>query len=346
MTYTIDTAYFRDCLKTLLDTPSPLGYYALGNPLLERYARELGCAFSTDRRGAAYFTLEGQDNSRTVQIAAHMDTLGFVVRAIDANGYIRVRNMGGINYHSAEGETVTVHTRDGRRYTGLLACQSHSVHVFPDAKTMERDENTMVVLLDEPVTSKADVNALGIRHGDVISIEPRCEFTANGYIKSRFLDDKAGVAVCLSAIKYLRDNGLKPRYRTVFSFPYYEENGLGGNYVPEGVEEFLALDIGLVGPELDGSEYGVSICPRDGVSSYDYDLTTRLIRLAEGSGCRYAVDVFFRYSTDAMKALQAGHNIKAGVYGMAVICSHGRERTHITAIENTANLTLAYLLEG
>jgi radical SAM-linked protein len=50
--------------------------------------------------------------------------------------------------------------------------------------------------------------------------------------------------------------------------------------------------------------------------------------------------------TDAMKALQAGHNIKAGVYGMAVICSHGRERTHITAIENTANLTLAYLLEG
>lgn len=345
MKYTIDTAYFRDCLKTLLDTPSPLGYYALGNPLLEQYARELGCSFSTDQRGAAYFTMDGQDNSRTVLLTAHMDTLGMVVRTIDGDGAIRVRNMGGLNFQSAEGETVTVHTRDGRRYTGLLACQAHSVHVFPDAKTMARDEDTMIVLLDAPIKCKADVNALGIRHGDVISIEPRCEFTENGYIKSRFLDDKAGVAVLLSAIKYLRDNGLKPKYRTVFAFPYFEENGLGGTYVPEGVSEYLALDIGLVGPGLDGSEYAVSICPRDGVSSYDYDLTTRLIHLAEGAGCDYAVDVFYRYSTDAMKAVQAGHNVKAGVFGMAVVCSHGRERTHITAIEHTANLTLAYLLD-
>ena len=346
MKFQVDSAYLLDCFRRLVNTPSPVGYYPLLNPVLEAEAAALDHSITYDNRGTPYILLEGLDNSKTVMIGAHVDTIGLVVRRVDANGMLRVRNLGGVNFPSMEGETVTVHTRDGRHYTGLLACQSHSVHVFTDAKTMERDENTMVVLLDEPVTSKADVNALGIRHGDVISIEPRCEFTANGYIKSRFLDDKAGVAVCLSAIKYLRDNGLKPRYRTVFSFPYYEENGLGGNYVPEGVEEFLALDIGLVGPELDGSEYGVSICPRDGVSSYDYDLTTRLIDLAEGSGCRYAVDVFFRYSTDAMKALQAGHNIKAGVYGMAVICSHGRERTHITAIENTANLTLAYLLEG
>ena len=52
-----------------------------------------------------------------------------------------------INYGSLEGETVTVHTRSGKTYTGLFACQSHSVHVFDNARTLERNENTMNLLL-------------------------------------------------------------------------------------------------------------------------------------------------------------------------------------------------------
>ena len=344
MNYAADMRYFLDCFGTLVNTPSPVGYYTKLNPVLERLARELDCEITYDRRGTPYMVLEGMDNSKTIMIGAHSDTVGMVIRRIDPNGMIRVRTLGGINLSSLEGETVTVHTRDGRDYTGLFACQSHSVHVFDDAKTLERNENTVMVILDQRISSKAEVNALGIRNGDFISVDPRCQVTPNGYLKSRFIDDKAAMAACFTMVKYLREQNLKPAFRTLLAFPYTEEIGFGGTYVPEEVSEYVAVDIGLIGPDYDGDEYKVSICAKDAAAPYDYDLTNRLIAQAEKAGCDYAVDVFYRYGTDGNAAVRAGNNLRAAAFGMAVYCSHGMERTHITGLENTVNLLLAYVL--
>lgn len=345
MKYTYEPQDILRYFETLVNVPSPVGYYVRMNPVLSRLAEELGLSVRRDHKNTNYITLDGEDNSRTVLVGAHLDTLGLVVRSIDADGMIRVRQLGGVNFNSLEGETVTVHTRDGRAYTGLMSCQSHSVHVFDDARTAERNENTMMVILDEPVRSKAEVTALGIRHGDVISVEPRCQITPNGYLKSRFIDDKAAVACCFTALKYLKEQGLKPRYRTLFAFPYAEEIGLGGTYVPAEVSEFVAVDIGLIGPELDGTEHKVTICAKDASTPYDYELTGRLITLAERNGIDHAVDIFYRYGTDANAALKAGNDLRAAAFGMAVYCSHGMERTHLDGLRATCDLLLSYLLE-
>ena len=345
MKYQIDMDYLLDTFRELVDTPSPVGYYPLLNPVLEKLAASFGRKLTFDRRGTPYIELEGQDNSKTVMVGAHADTIGLVVRKVDADGMIRVRQLGGINYGSLEGETVTVHTRDGRSYTGLFACQSHSVHVFDDARTLERNENTMMVILDEKISSKADVYALGIRNGDFVSIDPRCQVTPNGYLKSRFIDDKAAMACAFAMLKYLTEQGLKPKYRTLLAFPYTEEIGFGGTYVPAEVSEYVAIDIGLIGPDYEGNEYKVSICAKDKSAPYDYDLTTRLINQAEKAGCDYAVDIFYRYGTDGNAAVRAGNDLRAAAFGMAVYCSHGMERTHITGLENTTNLMLAYVLD-
>ncbi len=345
MKFQIDTEYLLSCFRQLVDTPSPVGCYTFLNPVLEKIAGSFGYELTYDRRGTPYITLEGRDNSKTVMIGAHSDTIGLMVRRIDADGMIRVRQLGGINYNSLEGETVTIHTRDGRSYTGLMACQSHSVHVFDDARTLERNENTMIVILDEKVASKMDVNALGIRNGDFVSVDPRCQITPNGYLKSRFIDNKGAMACCFAMLKYLAETGEKPRYRTMLAFPYTEEIGFGGTYVPEEVWEYVAMDIGLIGPDYDGDEYKVSICAKDNAAPYDHDLTTRLINYAEKAGCDYAVDIFYRYGTDGNAAVRAGNNLRAAAFGMAVYCSHGMERTHIVGLENTTNLLLAYVLD-
>ncbi len=345
MKFKTDNEFFCNCFKEIISVPSPTGYYVKMNPVLERYAEMLGEKVTYDNKSTAYITIDGEDNSKTVLIGAHADTVGMVVRTIDANGFLRVRQLGGVNYANLEGETVTVHTRDGREYTGLFACQSHSVHVFDDARTLERNENTMIVLLDEDVKSKDDVRALGIRNGDFISVDPRCFITENGYIKSRFIDDKAAIACCFTALKYLKENNIKPKYKTIFAFPYGEEIGFGGTYVPDEVSEYVAIDIGLIGPGYDGDEKSVSICAKDNAAPYDYMLTSRLIELAEKTECDYNVDIFYRYGTDANAAVRAGNNLRAAAFGMAVYCSHGMERTHIKGIENTINLLLAYLLD-
>lgn len=346
MNYTVDRKYLVDCFEKIINVPSPVGYYAKLNPVLREMASELGFEVTFDNKSTAYITLEGEDSSKTVLIGAHADTLGFVVRCVESNGMLMVRKLGGINFSSVEGETVTVHTRDGREYTGLVICKSHSTHAFNDATTLERNEDTVRILLDENVRSREDVKALGIRNGDIISIAPRFQYTEGGYIKSRFIDDKGGVACLFAALKYLKENGLKPKYRTVLAVPYYEEIGFGGSFVPENVSEYIAVDIGLIGPELDGDERKVSICAKDVVSVYDYDLTSRLVEKAEGAGCGYAVDVFMRYSTDAMAALRAGHDLSVGAFGMAVYCSHGMERTHVEGLEATCALLIAYMLDA
>lgn len=345
MKYNYDPKDILNYFEKIVSVPSPVSYYVQMNPVMEQLAAELGCTVTYDHKKTAYITLDGQDNSRTVLVGAHLDTLGMVVRCIDADGMIRVRQLGGVNYASLEGETVTIHTRDGRSYTGLMACQSHSVHVFDDAKALERNENTMVVILDEPVASKADVNALGIFNGDFISTDPRCQVTPNGYLKSRFIDDKAATACCYTMLKYLAEQNRKPKYRTILAFPYTEEIGFGGTFVFPEVSEYVAIDIGLIGPDYDGDEFKVSIAAKDASAPYDYDLTTRLVNYAQKAECDYAVDVFYRYGTDGNAAVRAGNNLRAAAFGMAVYCSHGMERTHTKGLENTMNLLLAYVLD-
>ncbi len=345
MNIKIDRDYLISTFRRLTETPSPVGYYTKLRPVIEELAGELSLSVTYDNKSTAYITLEGEDNSRSVMVGAHADTVGLVVRGIDSNGWLRVRKVGGVCMPSIEGSSVSVHTRGGRDYTGIAICTSHSVHAFEDAHTLVRDENTMRILLDEPVKSRDDVKALGIQNGDFISIDPYIELTENGYLKSRFIDDKAAMACVFAVLKAFIEQGLRPKYRTVFAFPYYEEVGLGGTFVPSDVDEYVALDIGLICPDCDGHERAVSICAKDRISVYDYDLTNRLIRQAQAIGIDYAVDVFFRYSTDAMAALNGGSNVRHAAFGMAVYCSHGRERTHIEGIESTAKLLAAYMLD-
>lgn len=344
MKYEIDSKYLIDCFERIVNIPSPVAYYRELNPVLAEMAKEWGHTVTFDHKGTAYITIEGEDNSRAVQVSAHADTLGLMVRSVASNGMLMIRRLGGGGLISIEGENVVVHTRSGKKYTGLVICKSHSPHVFDDANTLERKEDNMRILLDEDVSSEADVRALGILNGDFISVEPRCRLTEKGYLKSRYIDDKGGIACIFSMLKYFKEHHLRPQYKTILSFPYYEEVGQGGTYVPEEVEEYVALDIGLIGPELCGHERAVIICAKDNGAPYDIELTDRLIACAKEAGCDYEVDVFYRYGTDARAAMRAGNNLKAAAFGMAVYCSHGLERTHIKGLENTTNLLISYLL--
>lgn len=341
----IDMQFLVETLRELIETPSPVGYYTEMKPLLERYAKNLGYEVTYDNRDTAYITVPGEIESKTVCISAHADTLGLMVRGINSDGTLRIRPLGGINFSNVEGENVTIHTRGGKTYTGTLVCVHHSVHAFADARTMERNEDTEFVLLDEVVSSPDAVKALGIRHGDYISIDPRFSVTDSGFLKSRFIDNKAAMACSFAVLKALKEQGMKPKYNTVFAFPFYEEIGFGGIYVPTEISEYVAIDVAILGPDSDGSEQTVTICAKDMNMPYDYDLTNRLIETAEHNGCQYAVDLFFRYGSDASQAIKGGNNVKTALFGMGAYSTHGVERTHMKGIENTAKLMLAYVLD-
>ncbi len=92
----------------------------------------------------------------------------------------------------------------------------------------------MEVRLDEKVHNAEDVGKLGINVGDFVFYDPRAIITDSGFIKSRHLDDKAGVASILGIAKYFIDNNIKPKYTTNFFISNYEEVGHGASAaIPE-----------------------------------------------------------------------------------------------------------------
>lgn len=346
MELNIDRNYIIELMEKIIHVPSPIGYYEKISGEMKREIQKLGFRVSTNNKGDLYVELEGKDNSKTVAVTAHLDTIGLMVSKINDNGTIKTINLGGINYYSIEGESVIIHTRGGVEYTGLVCCDAHSLHLFPEARTMERSENTMHIVIDEKVGSKQDVLELGIRTGDHISINPGFEYTNSGFIKSRFIDDKGCVASVMAMLRAISESREKPQYRTICIFTQYEEISYGGSFVPAGVSEYVAVDIGAVGPDQAGTEYEISISAKDVWTVYDRTLVTKLANIADENSLPYRIDTYVGAATDASQAVRAGHDIKAAAMGPYTYATHGKERTHIETLENTAKLLLGYILKN
>lgn len=329
-------------LTQLLNIDSPTGYTKNAIQFLSEETQKLGFKQELNQKGNLIITIPGL-SSKTIGIATHVDTLGLMVRSINSDGTLALTNLGGPIIPTLDSEYVRIITREGKIYTGTVLSKSFSVHVHPDASTRSRNLEEMFVKLDEIVSTKEDVLKLGIKNGDIVAIDPKIFISESGFIKSRFLDDKASVAIMFNILKYLKENNIIPKHTIKFIVSTYEEVGHGSSHIPSDIEELLAVDMGCIGLDLDCSEFDVSICAKDSTGPYDYELTSLLIKLAQKENLDYAIDIYPRYGSDASAALSAGNNIKAALIGPGVAASHGLERTHFKALENTAKLILAYI---
>ena len=338
----INKNYILECLKDILAVDSPSGFTGNVVKKLEEYVKELGFPYEFTNKGNLIVSIPGKSD-KTVALSAHVDTLGLIVRSVKGDGTLAFMKVGGPMLNTLDGEYCNIHTRNGKVYTGTILSNSPATHVFPDANTLPREEETMHVKLDEKVKTKEDTLALGINSGDFICYDPKTVITENGFIKSRFLDDKLSAAILMGAMKYIKDFNVEINHNLKVMFSCYEEVGHGMSYMPSEISELVAVDMGCIGLDLNCTEYDVSICAKDSSGPYDYELTTRLINLAKDAGLSYAVDLYPRYGSDVSAALRAGHDIKGGLIGAGVAASHGMERSHIDAVENTYKLIMLYL---
>lgn len=335
--------YILTLLQKLLNTPSPSGFTAQVMALVAEEAAALDIPLSWNEKGGAILTVPGLDPSRIIGISAHVDTLGAMVRSIKPNGTLRLTAVGGFTMNSIENEYCIIHTRSGLTYTGTILTSHPSVHVYADAREFKRSEENMEIRIDERVSSKDDVLKLGIAVGDFISFDARAVITPSGYIKSRHLDDKASVAALFGLLESIRREGWKPLHNLSLLISNYEEVGHGAAWIPGGIQEMIAVDMGAMGDDLSCKETDVSICAKDSSGPYDYAMTSRMIELANALAIPFAVDIYPQYGSDASAALRGGNNIRAALIGPGVHASHSMERTHKEAVLNTAKLLAAYV---
>ena len=330
--------------KELFLCDSPTGFTHNAIKLVKGFVDELGYESKVLNNGALEISIKGKDSSKVVATSAHIDTLGLMVRSIKGNGNLALTTLGGPSTPTLDGEYCKVYTRDGRVYQGTIISTSPAVHVYKDANSKSRDIDSLEVRLDEVVKSKTDVEKLGIQNGDIVCYDTKFTITETGFLKTRFIDDKASAVILLMLLKYVKENNLEFKYDTKIYFIVYEEVGHGASTVSSSIDEFVTLDMGCVGLDLAGNEFAVSICAKDSHGPYDYELTTRLINLAKENNLDYTVDIFPFYGSDVGAARSAGVDFKGALIGTGVAASHGMERTHIKGIENTLKLIYLYLI--
>ena len=340
-----DHSYFYSLATDILMTPSPSGYTQAVIEKIATYAKELGLSAVKSNKGNLIVTFEGLDSTKVLGLSAHVDTLGLMVRSISADGTLRLTSIGGNQMMTLLGEYCSVHTRDGKAYTGTILSLAPASHVYEDCGKKGQTVDELMVRLDEVVLSKQDVIDLGIQNGDFISIDPKTTITESGFIKSRHIDDKISVAIIFTVFKSLLEANIKPNHTIQFVVSTYEEVGHGAASLPANITRMIAVDMGCIGKDLSCTEYDVSICAKDSSGPYDYEMTSELIELSKKHELGYAVDIYPFYGSDASAALRAGHDIKAALIGPGVHASHGVERTHIDGCVNVMKLLSAYLTE-
>ncbi len=334
--------YIKEIAPKIFNTHSPTGYFNEINIVLVEELKSFGFEPNISNKGNVFVKVKGKSNKITRATSAHLDTLGLMVRSINADGTLKVTNIGGPIIPTLDGEYCVIKTRDNKEYTGTILCNSTATHVYSDASSKTRNVDNMIIRIDAEVKSKKDVIELGINNGDYICYDPKFSIV-NDFIKSRFIDDKGGVVTLLSILKDISENKISLEYDTYFYFVNHEEVGHGATTISEEIDEFVTIDMGCIGLDLAGNEYAVSICAKDSSGPYDYNLTTKLINLAKDNKLNYVVDIFPFYGSDVSAALCSGKDIKGALIGPGVDASHGMERTHLSAIENTIKLMISYL---
>ncbi|MBN7574266.1 MULTISPECIES: M42 family metallopeptidase [Clostridium] len=339
----VNKEYVLGVAKEILEFDSPTGFCFEIIDKIRDIVKELGYSFETTNKGCGIITIKGKSDEKILGLSAHVDTLGAMVRSITSDGKIKFTLLGGPIVPTLDSEYCTIRTREGKKYTGTFLSTSPAAHVFEDSSSKTRDPKNMEIRIDEEVHSKSDVQKLGICVGDFIFIDPKTTITESGFIKSRFIDDKGSVSCLMGLLELFNREKIVPKYTTKILISTYEEVGHGASYIPSDIAEMIAVDMGCIGDDLTCSEYDVSICAKDSGGPYDYNMVTKLINLAKDNELKYAVDIYPMYGSDVGAALRGGNDIRGALIGPGVHASHGMERTHYSALENTIKLLYFYL---
>lgn len=339
----IDVAYLNQVLERLLAIPSPTGYTDTITRWVSEELGRLGVPFSITRRGAILALYRGREIDGARAIVAHLDTLGATVKMIKDNGRLELVPIGTWSSRAAETTRCTIFTEQGS-YRGTILPLKASGHTFnTEVDTQPVNWRQVEVRIDADCHDRATVEAHGIHIGDFVAIDPGTEFLDNGYIVSRHLDDKAGCAAMLAAIKAMVDSRLAVPVDIHFIFTVTEEVGSGASAVLlENVVAMVSIDNGTTAPGQNSAEYGVTIGMADQVGPFDYHLTRKLIRLCDENNIPHQRDVFRYYRSDSASALEGGADVRTALITFGIDASHSYERIHVHALKSIAELVCAY----
>ena len=182
-------------VKTLTLTPGLCGFEMPVCDIMEAGFRECGLEPIIDTFGNCYVKIEGTDPEAPVlMIHAHMDSIGFIVKYIDENGFIKVDRVSGIPEKALCNTEIQIGTRDGNYLDAVFGLKSHH-HTPPEEKG--KVDTLHDLFVDLGASSREEVYSLGIDVGSPVIYKPKFTKMVGNRVIASALDDRGGCAALL-----------------------------------------------------------------------------------------------------------------------------------------------------
>ena len=174
-----DRIWMVDTLLALLQTPSPSGRTDAVMQLIGQTLTKLGVPFTLTRRGALIAELPGRSQTTDRAIVVHADTIGCMVRELKDNGRLALVPVGTFSARFATGARVRILPDDNDQFfTGTVMPLKASGHAFGDEiDTQPTGWDDVEVRVDRSVSSRADLEQLGLNVGDFVALVASPELT-------------------------------------------------------------------------------------------------------------------------------------------------------------------------
>ena len=284
--------------------------------LLSEYAADA----VTDRFGCVSAHIGNDSRKPTVMLEAHIDEIGFIVTYIDKDGFLRIGSCGGTDRRLYAAQTVTVHTAGGD-INGVIC--TLPPHVAEDGTKAMKLADTAV---DIGYTSREAAEKV-VSPGDRITIDTPLEKLCGTRVTAKAIDDRAGVAAVLYALKLVKGKELP--YNIEVLFASQEEVGSRGAVISafrSRADKALVTDVSFaLTPDDKKHECGVmGKGAMIGISPVlDKTVTDELKRLAKEQDIPCQYEVMGRSTgTDADDISLAHGGIPTGLISVPIKYMH------------------------
>lgn len=267
------------------------------------------------------------EGRRTCLLAAHMDEIGFRVRRIEADGFLRFEKVGGSDNRVLLAQRVWVRTDEGR-VLGVIGTRSAHLSSEADRSTVPAHTD---LYIDIGARSADEARAMGVRIGDGVGfVGELAELgRGSGRFAAHALDDRVGCAIALATLDRLKGRPLS--IRLIAAFTVQEEVGLRGAQAVIGgqtVDVGIALETTAVDdtPELRSGNLrlgeGVAVKVMDRSLLVHPAVRRALERAAEAGSIPTQPEILMGIGTDA-GAMQFGTGgVPAGVISVGTRYTH------------------------
>ncbi len=336
-----------DFLFTLLKTPSPTGFEAPGQRVWAARARTHADRIEADAYGNAWATLDGTGGPR-VMIEAHADEIGFAIKHVTDDGFLRVDRIGGTDHAIARARRVVFAGKDGP-VAGILGNTAIHLRDRDDEKVPKVED----LFVDVGASSPEGVALLGLHVGQPGVYADSGERVGETRVAGRALDNRLGGFVIATVLERLRA-GDTPAATTVALNAVQEEiGGNGAKMATYAIRPDVAVVLDVTHatdtPGIDAAKHGKIVLgggPSVTHGTVNHPaIVARLVEVAEAEGIPLQHESSSRYSgtdTDVVFTSRAG--IPAALVSVPMRYMHSTvETVDLGDVEHTVALLAAFV---